>query len=331
VTSPRAPEADLGASGAPHATRALAALCPGQGAQTPGMGREFAERFPEARAVFDRADAALGFPLSRTLFEGTEDDVNRTDVCQPGIFTVTAAIWTVLVGRRLVDEAQLAAVVGLSLGEYTAHWIAGTLTFDDGVRLTRRRGEAMQAASEACPSGMAAVLGAERDACEKVCADVRAGGGVVVVANLNAPGQVVISGERGALARAGEMLVAGGAKRVVPLKVAGAFHSPVMEPARAALADALASVTLRDPRIPVISNVTAAPVTTAAEARDTLARQVVSPVLLEASLRRLVDGGVRRFVEPGPGATLAGFVRKIDRSLEVRGFDRAADVEGGAA
>lgn len=309
----------------------FAALCPGQGAQSPGMGRDFAERFPEARAVFERSDAALGFPLSRTLFEGGEDEVNRTDVCQPGIFTVTAAIWTVLAERGRVDPARLAAVVGLSLGEYTAHWIAGTLSFEDGVRLTRRRGEAMQAASDACPSGMAAVLGAERDVCERACAEVRADGGVVVVANLNAPGQVVVSGEKGALARATEKLLAAGAKRVVPLKVAGAFHSPVMEPARAALADALASVTLRDPRVPVISNVTAAPVTTAAEARDTLARQVVSPVLLEASLRRLVEEGVRSFVEPGPGAALGGFVRKIDRALDVRGFDRAESVEGGAA
>lgn len=306
-----------------------AVLCPGQGAQYVGMGRGFAERFPESREVLLAADDALSFPLTRTLFEGPEDAVHRTDVCQPGIFAVTAAIWTALGSRGLVDPGSVRAVVGLSLGEYTAHWIAGTFSFEDGIRLVRRRGEAMQAASDACPSGMAAVLGAEREGCEQACAAVRAEGGVVVVANLNAPGQVVISGERGALARASERLLAAGAKRVVPLRVAGAFHSPVMEPARAALAEALAAATLRDPQVPVISNVTAAPVTSAAEARDTLARQVVSPVLLEASLRRLLESGVRSFVEPGPGTTLAGFVRKIDRSCEVRGFDQADDVAGG--
>lgn len=298
-------------------------LCPGQGAQAPGMGRDFAERFPEARAVFDRADEALGFPLSATLFGGSDDEVNRTDVCQPGIFTVTAAIWTVLCERKRIDPTALRAAIGLSLGEYTAHWIAGTISFEDCVRLTRRRGEAMQAASDACPSGMGAVLGLERDGCEAVCAAVRAEGGTVVVANLNAPGQVVISGEKGALARASERILAAGAKRVVPLKVAGAFHSPVMEPARAALVEALARVTLRDPRIPVISNVTASPVTTAAAARDTLARQVVSPVLLETSIRNVIADGVRAFCEPGPGRTLAGFVRKIDREVAVANYDTA--------
>jgi [acyl-carrier-protein] S-malonyltransferase len=306
----------------------IAILCPGQGAQVPGMGREIAATFPEAKAVFDRADAALGFPLSKTLFEGTEEQVNRTDVCQPGIFTVTAAIWAVLAARKIVGEASVTHVVGLSLGEYTAHWLAGTFAFEDGVRLTRRRGEAMQAASEACPSGMAAVLGVELDACERCCAEVRAEGGIVVVANLNAPGQIVISGEHGALARCTEKLTAAGAKRVVPLKVAGAFHSPVMEPARRALEDALASVAMRDPRKPVVSNVTAGPVTTAAQARDTLARQVVSPVLLESSLRWVVGQGTRKFVEPGPGRTLAGFVKKIDRALECAGYDSVADIEG---
>lgn len=300
-------------------------LCPGQGAQAPGMGRDFAERHPAARAMFERADAALGFPLSKTIFEGTEEQVNRTDVCQPGILTVTAAIWEALraAGRA---PADVSAFVGLSLGEYTAHYLAGTFSFEDAVRLTRRRGEAMQAASDACPSGMAAVMGAELDVVERCCADVRATGGVVVVANLNAPGQIVISGEKGALAAAAERLTAAGAKRCIPLKVAGAFHSPVMDPARRALEDALASVAMSDPRVPVVSNVTAEPVRTAAEARATLARQVVSPVLLERSLRGLLATGSRAFVEPGPGRTLAGFVKKIDREAAVTGFDTADSV-----
>ncbi|MCE9635357.1 MAG: ACP S-malonyltransferase [Planctomycetes bacterium] len=302
-------------------------LCPGQGAQVPGMGREFADAYPVARAIFDRADAALGFSLTKAIFEGTDDEVSRTDICQPGILTVTAAIWTVLQEKQLAP-APVLGIAGLSLGEYTAHWMAGTLTFEDAVRLTRRRGELMQQASDACPSGMAAILGADRDACESACAAVRAEGGVVVVANLNAPGQVVISGERDALAHAGERLLAAGAKRVIPLKVAGAFHSPVMQPAADELAAELSRTPFAAPRVPVISNVTALPVATADEARATLARQIVSPVLFEASLRHLVGAGARSFVEPGPGSALSGFVRKIDRALEAKGYDKVADVEG---
>ncbi|MCG3135620.1 MAG: Malonyl CoA-acyl carrier protein transacylase [Planctomycetes bacterium] len=302
-------------------------LCPGQGAQRPGMGRDFAEAFPSARRVFERADEALGFALSRILWEGTEADVNRTDVCQPGILVVTTAIWTAVRERGLAP-ADVTAFAGLSLGEYTAHHLAGTLSFEDAVRLTRRRGEAMQAASDACPSGMAAVMGIDLDGCERVCAEVRAAGGVVVVANLNAPGQIVISGENRALASAAEKLTAAGAKRVIPLPVAGAFHSPVMEPARAALAEALAAADFRDPSVPVVSNVTAEPVRTAADARATLARQVTSPVLFEKSLRGLLAAGAAAFAEPGPGRTLAGFVKKIDRALPCTGWDAVADLGG---
>src|SRR5262249_18388331 len=161
--------------------------CPGQGAQFPGMGREIAERFPAARRVFDRANEALGFDLAKTLFHGTEEEVNRTDVCQPGILVVSCAIGRALLEKRIGDPASFAFCAGLSLGEYTAHVFAGTLTFEDAVRLVRRRGEYMQDASDATPSGMAAVMGAELDLVEKVCADIRAAGGIVVVANLNSP------------------------------------------------------------------------------------------------------------------------------------------------
>lgn len=304
-----------------------AVLCPGQGAQRPGMGRDFADAFPTARAFFDRADEALGFRLSATLWTGTEAEVNRTDVCQPGILVVTTAIWAVLRERGLAP-ADVRAFAGLSLGEYTAHHLAGTLSFEDAVRLTRRRGEAMQAASDACPSGMAAVMGIDLDGCERCCAEVRAAGGIVVVANLNAPGQIVISGENRALAAATEKLTAAGAKRVIPLPVAGAFHSPVMEPARAALAEALAAARFSDPAVPVVSNVTAEPVRTAAEARDTLARQVTSPVLFEKSLRGMLAAGATSFVEPGPGRTLAGFVKKIDRAIPCANYDAVGDLGG---
>lgn len=304
-----------------------ALLCPGQGAQVPGMGRDVAERFPEARAIFERADAALGFPLTRAIFEGIEEEVGRTDVCQPGILTVTAAIWAVLVARGKASRESLTHAAGLSLGEYTAHYVAGTLTFEDAVRLVRRRGQYMQEASDATPSGMAAVMGLDLDKIEEVCAAVRATGGVVVVANLNTPGQVVVSGERAALATCGERLTAAGARRVVPLKVAGAFHSPVMKPAAERLAADLERTEFKDPEVAVVSNVTAAPVRTAAEARATLSRQVVEPVLFEKSLRAILAAGERSFVEPGPGKTLAAFVKKIDRDAAVANRETAAEVE----
>jgi len=304
-----------------------ALLCPGQGAQVPGMGRDVAERFPEARAIFERADAALGFSLTRAIFEGTEDEVGRTDVCQPGILAVTAAIWAVLTARGKASRESLTHAAGLSLGEYTAHYVAGTLSFEDAVRLVRRRGQYMQEASDATPSGMAAVMGLELDKIEEVCAAVRAGGGVVVVANLNTPGQVVVSGERAALAACGERLTAAGARRVVPLKVAGAFHSPVMRPAAERLAADLERTEFKDPALPVVSNVTAAPVRTAAEARATLSRQVVEPVLFEKSLRAILATGERSFIEPGPGKTLAAFVKKIDRDAVVANRETAAEIE----
>ena len=303
-----------------------ALLCPGQGAQTPGMGRDLCERFAAARQVFDRADEVLGFRLSKVLFEGSEEEVGRTDVCQPGILTVTCAIGAVLLERGVAQPARLTHVAGLSLGEYTAHVVAGTLAFEDAVRLVRRRGQYMQEASDATPSGMAAVMGLEPDAVERVCEAVRAQGGVVVVANLNAPGQVVVSGEKAALARCCEELTKAGARRAIPLKVAGAFHSPVMRPAAERLAADLAATPLRDPLVPVVSNVTAAPVRTAAEARATLTRQIVEPVLFEKSLRAILAAGERTFVEYGPGKTLSAFARKVDRDAAVTTFENAAEI-----
>lgn len=303
-----------------------ALLFPGQGAQYPGMGREIAESWPVAREFFERADAALGFSLTEVLWDGPEEDVHRTDVCQPGILTVSAAIVAVLESEGRLDRDSVRVTAGLSLGEYTAHWFAGTLSFEDAVRLVRRRGEAMQAASEATPSGMAAVMGLSLEDIEATCGTVRDEGGVVVVANRNAPGQVVISGEQGALDTCCERLTAAGARRVIPLTVAGAFHSPVMDPAAESLRAALAEVELAEPRIPVVSNVTAERVEGAEHIRELLARQVVSPVLFELTLRGMVEDGVTDFVEPGPGRTLAGFLKKIDRKLVCRGYDSAEQI-----
>jgi len=307
-----------------------AALFPGQGAQFPGMGRELAERFPEARALFERADAALGIPLTRTLFEGSEDEVGRTDVCQPGIFLVSAATMEVLRERRGLGRGGFSCAAGLSLGEYTAFWFAGCFGFEDAVRLTRARGRAMQEAADAVPSGMAAVLGLEPRLCEEACAGARSLG-PVVVANLNAPGQVVISGARAALEKACEAARALGARRVMPLKVAGAFHSPVMEPAAERLREALCAVEVRAAALPVYANVSAEPVREPAAVRDALARQVTAPVLFQRTLESMAAAGVAEAVEPAPGRILAGFAKKAAPGIAVASYDTADAVAGEAA
>ncbi len=307
-----------------------AALFPGQGAQFPGMGRELAARFEEARALFTTADAVLGFPLSKVLFEGSEEEVGRTDVCQPGIFLVSAATMAVLRRRRGVAMDAFSHAAGLSLGEYTALWFAGALAFEDGIRLTRARGRAMQEASDACPSGMAAVLGLDAEGCAEACRRASPAG-PVVVANLNAPGQVVISGARAALERASEEARAMGAKRVLPLKVAGAFHSPVMEPAAARLREELARTPVAPAAIPVWANCSAAPVRTPAEIREALGRQITSPVLFQRTLEGLAAAGVVSAVEPAPGRVLSGFARKAAPSIEVESCDTADAAGGGGA
>ncbi|HEU4393938.1 MAG TPA: ACP S-malonyltransferase [Planctomycetota bacterium] len=304
-----------------------AALFPGQGAQFPGMGKELAARFPEARALFEKADAVLGFPLVHTLFEGSEEEVGRTDICQPGIFLVSAATMAAAEAKRGLGRGAFSCAAGLSLGEYTALWFAGALAFEDGLRLTRARGRAMQEASDAVPSGMAAVLGLDPAGCEEACARARALG-PVVVANLNSPGQVVISGARAALEKAGEEARALGAKRVLPLKVAGAFHSPVMEPAAAVLRAELGKVAIRDAAIPVYANCSATPLTAAADLRDALARQVTAPVLFQKTLEAMAAAGVTAAVEPAPGKVLAGFAKKAAPGIAVEGLD-TADALGG--
>lgn len=304
-----------------------AAIFPGQGAQFPGMGRDLAEKYPEARELFARADETLGFPLSRTCFSGSAEEIDRTDVCQPGIFLVSAAVMTVLAQRRKLEQADFMAAAGLSLGEYTALWFAGSLDFEDALRLTRARGELMQAASDAEPSGMSGVMGLELDAIERICAEVRAEGGVVCVANLNSPGQVVISGAKAALAHAAELLSAAGARRIVPLPVAGAFHSPLMAPAAEGLRLKLAEADVKPARIPVVANSSAMPVSDPEEIRESLVHQLTRPVLWARSMQSLIGDGYTEFVEPGPGTVLAGLMKRIDRSAVVRGFPDAASIE----
>lgn len=288
-----------------------AMLFPGQGAQFVGMGKELAGRSAPARRIFDRACEVLGYDIARICFEGPEEELTRTDRAQPAIYATSAAAVEDALASGRARRSEFGAAAGLSLGEYTALWFAGVLAFDDGLRLVQLRGEAMQRASEASPSGMVTLLGADRDLAERVC-DLARGAGVLVVANLNSPGQVVVSGDRDALGRVPAAARDLGVRRTIPLKVAGAFHSPVMQPARDALVAALDGTPMADARIDVYANATGEPVRDGSVIRALLGDQVVRPVLWEASCRRMIADGIRGFLEPPPGSVLCGMMRKIE-------------------
>jgi len=272
------------------------------------MGRDLAERFPEARETFEAIDEALGIALSRIMWEGPAEELVLTHNTQPAILAHSAAVYAV-VKDRLRDVAGAA---GHSLGEYSAHVMAGALTPTDAARLVRRRGELMYQAGQVRPGAMAAVLGLDTEEVEAACGEASAEDGVAVAANLNAPDQTVISGDPEAVARAGEGCKARGAKRVLPLKVSGAFHSPLMEPAVLGLAEALAAVQFDDPGIPVIANASAEPVVTATNAVRQLEAQLTAPVRWVDSMR--VAAGLAdevTFVEVGPGSVLSGLLKRI--------------------
>lgn len=296
-----------------------------------GMGRRWWEHSAEARAVFEAADRILGdrlgAPLSELCFRGPADRLNRTDVSQPALYTCSVACWRGLLARWEYGdgEAGVAAAAGLSLGEYTALHLAGAFSFEDGLELVAVRGQAMQQAAEAQPSGMVALIGADEAAASAVCEAAR-GNEVLVPANINAPGQVVISGHRGALERAIREAESRGL-RASPLPVAGAFHSPLMAPAAERLAAALARVTIGPLRFPVVSNVTAQPHepfpggTIADSVRARLVEQLTSPVRWADSCRWLVSMVGGEFHELAPGATLAGLMKRIDRGVKVVSHD----------
>ncbi len=283
-------------------------MCPGQGAQKVGMGKDLAERFPAARDTFASIDDALGAPLSRIMWEGPDDELTLTHNAQPAILAHSAAVLAV-VGGRLTDAR---AAAGHSLGEYSAHVAAGSLCAGDAARLVRRRGELMLEAGRRRPGAMSAVLGLDPAEVEAACRDASANGLVAVPANLNSPDQTVISGDPEAVSRAGEGCKARGAKRVVPLKVSGAFHSPLMAPAVDGLAEALGAAPLRDPRFPVVANATAEPVCRASDATRLLMEQLTAPVRWTDCMRtavKLAPGAT--FVEVGPGTVLAGLLKRI--------------------
>lgn len=283
-------------------------MCPGQGAQRVGMGKDLAERFPLARDTFGAIDETLGVPLSRVMWEGPEDELTLTHNAQPAILAHTAAVLAVVAGRL----GTMAAGAGHSLGEYSAHVAARTLTVADAARLVRRRGELMLAAGQARPGAMAAVLGLATAEVEAACNDASGNGGVAVAANLNAPDQTVISGDPAAVAAAGEGCKARGAKRVVPLKVSGAFHSPLMAPALDGLREALGSADFADPAFPVIANASGMPVRTGVDAKRLLADQLTAPVRWVACMRTAAEMAPdATFVEVGPGNVLSGLLKRI--------------------
>lgn len=301
-----------------------AILFPGQGAQFAGMGRDFCERFEAARATFSRADEVLGLSLTAKCWE-EGDLVNRTDVAQPGIFTTSVAVIRVLETRGL-DRRATPFTAGLSLGEYTALWCAGSISFEDGLRLVRLRGEAMQDASERIPSGMTSLVGASEEQARSL-ALVGSRSGICQVANLNAPGQVIVSGELAALAAVEAAAQDHGVRRTRRLVVAGGFHSECMRPAADRLAGALREVAIAPPRVPFASNVTAAFTSDPEAIRRQLAEQVCAPVLWEKCMRLALARGIRSFLEPAPGTILAGILAKIDPEARVRAAARPEDLD----
>ncbi|QMV40210.1 ACP S-malonyltransferase [Cohnella cholangitidis] len=297
----------------------IAFVFPGQGAQAVGMGKDVYESHAAARAIFDQADAALGFSISKLAFEGPDDELRQTANTQPALLATSIALLEAYKAHGVKPDY----VAGHSLGEYSALVAAGALAFDDAVRLVRARGQFMEQAVPSGQGAMAAVLGAERDALQTLCADIAASGSIVELANVNCPGQIVVSGSADGVAAVAERGKEAGAKRVIPLDVSGPFHSSLMQPAANNLSAKLASTDFNDAQVPVVANVHAKPVTSGQELRELLVKQVVSPVQWEDTIKYLISEGVDTFVEIGSGTVLAGLIKKIDKSVQVISINSA--------
>jgi [acyl-carrier-protein] S-malonyltransferase len=299
----------------------IAFIFPGQGSQKVGMGKALADAFPVCRDTFEEADAALGEPLSRLIFEGPEDRLTLTENTQPAILTVSIAAQRLLASRGITP----AFVAGHSLGEYSANVAAGTFAFADALRIVRRRGRYMQDAVPVGTGAMAAILGLDGEQVAQACAQA-ADGEVVSPANVNGAGQVVIAGAAAAVARAGERAKAMGAKRVIPLTVSAPFHCALMKPAEERLAPELRAMQLSDPAVPIVANVDAEPKRDHAAAIEALVQQIASPVRWDAVVARLASEGVTTYVEVGPGAVLTGLVRKMQREARTASFGTPDDL-----
>jgi [acyl-carrier-protein] S-malonyltransferase len=300
----------------------MALVFPGQGSQSPGMGKELAENFPVARQVFEEADEALGFAISRLCFDGPAEDLQLTENTQPAILTVSVAAF------RAMQDSGIGApafVAGHSLGEYSALVAAGALSLTDAVRTVRARGRYMQEAVPVGTGAMAAVIGGELEAIERICAEASADQ-VCSIANINAPNQVVIAGNTEAVDRAVELL-SSVARKVVKLKVSAPFHCALMKPAQDSLAPDLEALNFVEPAMPVVTNVDARPTTAPDELRDALVRQVSAPVRWVESMQLLMSHGVDTFVEAGPGKVLSGLMRQISRDVKALNVEDAASLE----
>jgi [acyl-carrier-protein] S-malonyltransferase len=297
-----------------------ALLFAGQGAQSVGMGKDLAEQIPSAKAWFDRANAALNYDLASICFSGPEAELTKTENAQPGIFLVSWVAFQLL--KERVPTLKFDATAGLSLGEFTALTAAGAMSVEDGLRVVRQRGRFMQEACNVTKGGMAAVIGLDEAPTREICAEAG-----VVLANLNCPGQLVISGEADKIARAVDLAKAKGAKRAIPLPVAGAYHSPLMASAQPKLQDELAKAKLSAPTVPVISNVTAQPHGGPSDISSRLVEQVTASVRWEESMRHLLSQGFTRFIELGPGTALSGFMKRIDKNAQMLNVGDVASLE----
>ena len=300
-----------------------ALLFAGQGAQAVGMGKDLAEQFPTAKALFEKANTVLGYDLTTICFNGPEAELTKTENAQPGIYLVSWVALQLL--KEKVPALKFEATAGLSLGEFTALAAAGVMSFEDGLKVVQQRGRFMQEACEATQGGMAAIIGLDEGPTREACNEAG-----VSLANLNCPGQLVISGSADKINQACELAKAKGAKRAIPLTVAGAYHSPLMASALPKLRDALAQIPINRPAVPVVGNVRALPHGEPAEIHQLLVDQVTSSVRWEESIRYLLAQGFTRFIELGPGTALTGFMKRIDKTAQVLNVADAASLEATA-